>query len=394
MANQSADFIRIGTTYFKKVKKPLISGDTVEILLTWSLDTIKQDNPDMKWKDIVANVKKYDGRCIIPQHINYQEEYNGFLNTYEPLPHQPARGSCTTILKFLQHVFGEQYDHGLDYLTIMYKYPTQLLPVLCLVSKERGTGKTTFINLLKRIFGRNMTFNTNEDFRSPFNSDWVSKLIIAVDEVLLDRKEDSEKIKNLATAKSYKSEAKGQDRVEVEFFGKFILCSNNEYTFMVIDPTETRYWVRKITPIFSVNPDLMVEMENEIPHFLNYINEREIKSPKKTRMWFTPEQIFTPALRKIKSQFVPKLESELLGIIQEIMENKELEEFCFINSDAQRLLERAGYKTSQADVRKILEENWMLTKYQNSSNYRTYRYDYAGFLLELDSKGRYYKIER
>ena len=45
--------------------------------------------------------------------------------------------------------------------------------------------------------------------------------MICVDEELLNRREDSERIKNLSTARSYKAEAKGRDRREVEFFGKF-----------------------------------------------------------------------------------------------------------------------------------------------------------------------------
>jgi hypothetical protein len=57
-----------------------------------------------------------------------------------------------------------------------------------------------------------MTYNKNEDFRSQFNSDWASKLIIAVDEVLLDKVEDSERIKNLSTARTFKTEAKGKDQ--------------------------------------------------------------------------------------------------------------------------------------------------------------------------------------
>ena len=52
-----------------------------------------------------------------------------------------------------------------------------------------------------------MTFNTNEDFRSQFNSDWAGKLLIMVDEVLLNRREDSERLKNLSTTLSYKVEA-------------------------------------------------------------------------------------------------------------------------------------------------------------------------------------------
>ena len=91
------------------------------------------------------------------------------------------------------------------------------------MSSERNTGKTTFLNFLKLLFEGNVTFNTNEDFRSQFNDDWTGKLLVCVDEVLLNRREDSERIKNLSTARSYKAEAKGRDRREVEFFGKFVL---------------------------------------------------------------------------------------------------------------------------------------------------------------------------
>ena len=94
-----------------------------------------------------------------------------------------------------------------------------------------------------------MTFNTNEDFRSQFNSDWAGKLLIVVDEVLLNRREDSERLKNLSTTFNYKVEAKGKDRTEIAFFAKFVLCSNNEYLPVIIDAGETRYWVRKINPL-------------------------------------------------------------------------------------------------------------------------------------------------
>ena len=52
-----------------------------------------------------------------------------------------------------------------------------------------------------------------------------------------------------ASASVYKIEAKGKDLCEVQFFGKFIMCSNNEDTPVLIEPGETRYWVRKINPL-------------------------------------------------------------------------------------------------------------------------------------------------
>ncbi len=80
--------------------------------------------------------------------------------------------------------------------------------MLCLLSKEREKGKTTFLNWLKAIYQNNMTYSKNKDFRSQFKSDWASKLIIAVDEVLLDKVEDSQRIKNLSTARTFKTDAK------------------------------------------------------------------------------------------------------------------------------------------------------------------------------------------
>jgi len=67
----------------------------------------------------------------------------------------------------------EQIELGLDYLQILFTQPTQMLLILLLVSNERNTGKTTFLSFLKMIFGKNATFNTNEDFRSQFNADWL-----------------------------------------------------------------------------------------------------------------------------------------------------------------------------------------------------------------------------
>ena len=62
------------------------------------------------------------------------------------------------------------------------------------------------------IFEKNATFNSNEDFRNQFNADWANRLLVLVDELLLNKIEDTEKIKSLSTAGDYKVEAKGKDR--------------------------------------------------------------------------------------------------------------------------------------------------------------------------------------
>jgi len=386
-------YIRVGTTIYKEVEKPLLSRKQETMLIPWKFSTIKQDHW-FEWKRIMENIEKYDGFCTIPEHLNYVRSYRGFYNLYDPIVYKQQPGKCTTILDFIKHIFDEHYELGLDYLQLIYTQPTQRLPVLCLVSEQRETGKTTFLNLLKEIYGNNMTFNTNDDFRSSFNSDWVSKLIIAIDEVLLDKKEDSEKIKNLSTTRTYKAEAKGKDRQEIEFFGKIILCSNNEENFMVIGAKETRYWVRKIKPLEKQVPDFLDKLKVEIPQFLYYLSKRTLSSSNRSRMWFTSDQIYTDALRRVKAEHINRIELELLEAIKEIMENEGLDSFSFINYHAKGLLERQGFKISKSYIRKILEQRWKLGQYPNASNFITYRYHPSGVLLRVETKGRYYTIKK
>ena len=176
-------YIRIGTNFYKKVKKPLASGDLMVVLLPWSIDTIKLDHN----KSFLSDIAKYDGFCFVPNHLNYQRIVGQFYNKYYPFAHEAKEGIPVRTLAYLGHIFGDQLEYGLDYLKILLENPTQILPILCLVSNERNTGKTTFLNLMKAIFGDNMTINTNEDFRSNFNSEWAHKVIIGVDETFLDR---------------------------------------------------------------------------------------------------------------------------------------------------------------------------------------------------------------
>jgi len=102
------------------------------------------------------------------------------------------------------------------------------------------------------------------------------KLLIMVDEVLLSRREDSERLKNLSTATSYKMESKGKDRNEIAFFGKFVLCSINEHFPIVIDREEVRYWVRKVNSLETDDPFFMKKLEAQIPAFLHFLMQERI----------------------------------------------------------------------------------------------------------------------
>ncbi|MEC8832643.1 MAG: hypothetical protein VX772_09800, partial [Bacteroidota bacterium] len=141
---ENIPYIRVGTTFYKLVQTPTISGHFNKLLVPWNEHIIKQDHG----KDYLGKVPKYDGFACIPSHIDFKKEHHGFYNTYSPLEHSPKAGNVPHTMAFLKHLFGNQLELGLDYLQLLYQKPVQILPILCLVSKERSTGKSTFLKWL------------------------------------------------------------------------------------------------------------------------------------------------------------------------------------------------------------------------------------------------------
>jgi hypothetical protein len=381
-------YIRVGTTLYKIVRRPLMSGDFIEERRVWNYETLRQDHS----KDFISRIEKYDGFCSVPDHLNFQRSIGTFLNQYEPINYQPAEGDCPAILNFLEHIFDEQLEMGLDYLQLLYTKPLIRLPILLLVSNERNTGKTTFLNFLKAIFAGNMTFNTNEDFHSQFNSDWAHKLIVGVDEALLDRREDSERIKNLSTAISYKAEAKGKDRYEIDFFAKFVLCSNNETCPIIVEKGETRYWVRKIHPIEKKDTEMLDNLKNETPQFLNFLLNRNLSTKHESRMWFRHDLLITDALRRIITHNRGKVENEMSNIISDLMQIKQLDEYLFSVHNMLDMLKRNSVQAEAGHIRKILQDKWTLQP-KPPTYYTAHIFGYNGEILSVPNQvARVYSI--
>ena len=385
-------FERIGTTYYKIVRQPNAAGQLIERSIPWTIEAIRQDYG----KDFLANVPKYDGHCCVPSHLDYRSVIGSFKNKYSPLSHIPAAGEWHCIESLVRHIFVDQYELGLDYLQILYTMPLQKLPILLLVSEERNTGKSTFLNFLKLLFEANVTFNTNESFRSQFNDDWNGKLVIVVDEVLLNKREDSERLKNLSTTYNYKMEAKGRDREEVSFFAKFVLCSNNDLP-VVLDPGETRYWVRKIPKLTTDDTCFLEKIRYEIPAFLHDLAHRRLSTTEESRMWFDPKLIDTDALQKIIRANRNRVEVELAELLTDIMVTKGVESVDFCLNDILNLFDYQRVKADRTALRKVVQDNWGLRPAPNSLSYTTYQM--GVFLNEpayVESRkvGRYYTVTR
>ena len=332
IADIASKLLRIGGKWYKKAKDPLTKQET---LFDINSSTIVNDYGKEIGNMILKVAPKYLAKTNIPSHINYQECIdNGdgelFYNIYRPLSHIPTEGEWKHIEMLLRHIFREQYEMVLDYLKVLYEQPLHPLPILLLVSDETGTGKSTFCKFLNAMFCENALPLTPEIVESRFNSYWVGKLLGYIEEQAddsNDRKKQNAKVKNIVTAETLPAESKGKDPKLAFNFLKIVICSNDEYTPVKIDLNDTRYWVRKVPALSKEEEgtDILDECKKEIPFFLNYLQDRQMRYERKNRLWFAPEEIHTDAWRKIVRHSEPSLEQELREILLDIMREQQLE---------------------------------------------------------------------
>ncbi len=199
-----------------------------------------------------------------------------------------SANDCANTMNFLSQIFGEQIELGLDYLTLLYFNPNQKLPALVLYSSERSTGKTTFLRFVKTLFDDKMTEISSSDLQSNFNSHWATKIVIGIDDALIEKQQNVEQLKRVMTTDKIQLTTKGKKANEIEFSGKFILCTNSIESF---ENFGTRFWLRNTPTVQTGIENFTDLLKEEIPAFLHFLQNRKLSTENKTRVWFTPEQI-------------------------------------------------------------------------------------------------------
>lgn len=335
---------RIGTSWFKEAKKPTAGKDKegqfimTDVLLPWSRQNITDDYGS----DVLKKLHKYDGFVNLPSHDDYRRVIRNFYNLYRPLAYKPSEEDLRVhgfpyIYSTLEHIFGKdnrgrglkpgdagydensQFDIGVDYIQLLYQKPMQNLPILCLVSNERGTGKTSLLDLLYTMFDENAVIVGNDNVQSNFNSILAGRLVVGVDESsLADNKGFTEKLKMWSTSTKQTIENKGKDPYQIDNFTKYILCSNNETRFIYASNEEVRFWVRKVPPFPEGQKVGKVKIfyEEEVPAFMAWLNQREMwyapDDPRKIdRMYFPPEILHTKWLDDLLDAQRPRAERKM-----------------------------------------------------------------------------------
>ena len=391
-------YLRIGTDYYKKtwhpIKRiedpdnPLNNRPPMMILEPWKSGTIKQDFGDSK--KFFSLIPKFDKFINLPDNEKYRRiveiEYEGvktrYYNIYNPIDHKIEKGNWSTIKMFLTHIFqdinqyGEKvYEFGLDYIKLSYTQPRLRLPVICLVSNEKNTGKTIFLEFLRSIFQQNMSILDNERFTGRFTSHFVNKLFVGVDEgfIPLDKPLMKERIKNFSTGKTQWMEAKGKDAQEIDNYCHLLMTSNQETDFMAMDPDENRFAVLKVKPFEGKTiANLIDKMEKELPAFLYYLlNEYELKYDKYiSRFSFPTEAYLTQTFERVAKATRAKWIQEMDEIITEVFRVTDFEELYYATVDLQNELELRRIKVANTTIKSYLQDMLKMESIKKVTRYR------------------------
>lgn len=401
-------YLRVGPHYYKRIMITNAHDEFEEMLKPWAIGEIGRDYG----KDFIKQIPRYDSFVNKPNNSGeYQRvitsNHNGIMsnlfNIYHPVDWEPVAGEWPTIEKFLKHIFsacnidGEiLYEFGLDYIQLSYLKPRQRLPILALVSSERNTGKSTFLDFLKLIYGANMAILDNQRFNPKFTSHFAGKLFVAIDEghIPLHDKTTKEMIKNMATGKVMWLEGKGANAEVVENFTHLLFCSNNERNFMQIDPGENRFAVLKVPSYrkkgVKDDPDMLDKMRKEVPGFLNFLQNRRLHYPEKTtRFWFPDEVYITEALQIVMDKTKSTIEKELDDWLNDAFHNfPEIELNYTLDDIHTELNKSAEYKFPKSKIKDLLAENYNITP-GPSLRYTYFTTDDKGEPVEHKKKGRF-----
>jgi hypothetical protein len=364
-------YIRVGVDYYKKIHKVDRFGIQRTEIKVWKQSIILLDHG----KAFLEKIPKFDDFTIAPNNLNYSQRVDNCYNLYSEFSHKPKPGDWKWTEVLLKHIFGEQYALGIRYFQSLYLHPDHILPILSLVSKERQTGKTTFINWLNMVFGNNVANITPADITGNFNGFYAVSNIIAIEETSVDKAVTIEKLKALATQKFITVDLKFINKSRAPFFGKIILTSNNEDKFVRIDEDEIRFFVRKVEKPKVENHKIEEDMIAEIPAFLYHLTTLPPVDFSKDRTGFTPKELENDSLKMLKRESHSGLYKRLQMHFEELFLN-ELSGATEFYADPNSIKEKYFVRDNNIDasyIRSVLKNEFNLTPSENSIYFKAFK---------------------
>lgn len=382
--NDEVPFVRVGCTYYKKIRKPDRNGFIITELKVWLKGEITLDYG----KEYLKGIPHFDDFVMRPDNINYVPVYNDCYNLYSKFNHTPKEGDWTWTKRLLEHIFGEQYALGIRYMQILYLHPDRSTIILALVSTTRGTGKTTFCNWINDLFGANVITISSNDFLSSFNAHYATKNLIIIEETLLEKQISIEKLKALATSKWVSVNEKFATVYKIPFYGKVILTSNNEDKFAKVDQDEIRFFVRRLSYPKYVNHAIEGNLREEIPAFLYYLKSLPSVDWSVSRSGFTIDELKNESLEAVVNESKSGLCKDLeMHIADFFCNNPEVQEFDAAPQDIKKKFFTYNDRYELNYIRSVLKNEFKM-KSMDVMKYNPFNDEFT------NTTGRPYRFRR
>ena len=346
-------FIRVAGEYHKVLED--------NELIRFNKAEIRQDYG----KGVFDFIRSYDKFGVYPDNINYLPSVKGMLNTYHRPVHEAYEGEdflgvddprVKWSMIMMRHIFGEQFELGLEYMQQIWCNPMQMLPILVLGSIERQTGKTTYSNWINNILGGNHVSLGVEDMKGEFNHFFAEKLVIAIEETQDESHSLVNKIKRISTSEKMLVNPKGVKQYTVDFYGKLMVLTNSPDSFLKVDSEEIRFWVLSIPSLNGkANHNIDQDLADEIPYFLRLLEDMPM-GVKRSRMWFDEDEIRTEGLAIVQKESQNSTKKDLRYLFENDFSEKFRGEVYFNASDLKERYFKGNNLVTRNYLHKILLE--------------------------------------
>ena len=187
-----------------------------------------------------------DPRCTRRGVYNLWEGYLA-----EALPHVPdgeVEGLVEPIIRHIREVMAnDNKDHTnyvIDWIANIIQKPWEKTNVAIMLYGKEGCGKGIIIDWLRNsVLGSHCTYQTSDpdnDIFGRFAAGLINKVLVQIDEVKALHAH-ADKLKNIITCDTIRSEKKGADSITVNNFANLIFTSNNDNALAVA--TDARRFV-------------------------------------------------------------------------------------------------------------------------------------------------------
>lgn len=381
-------FIRVGCEHYKQLWKYNEFNKAVPYRKLWKDTYLTRDYVNKGAPNFLDTIAAYDDFVIDPGHFEHYRnivEVNGsvLFNKYYPLDHTPKQGSIDHIVAYLQHAFGthtvESRDGGkvvatsenwqvyMDRMKLMLRHPRLKLPAVVLGSEERNTGKSTLLAFERALWQSNAVIIPNEAITDQFNSDWANALNIGINEALIEKKRDQERLKTLIVDLSGSKRGMYAEREQTPNFVKISITTNDLDTFIQIAPDEFRYWINRVPPLKHDDPDQLDKMIAEIPALLHVLRTEPVIHPKLSRLWFANSVIDTEARRNVAKQSRSWCEGEIREWLRDQFNHYQWPELAFQVHQVHKAINTDnGARFRRGEVSRVLQKVMKMDEHHQS----------------------------